>query len=77
MLAQALQLGDVDFLDIREVRDVALGLGDALRADAAHAEDADLLRLGARLDASGRRRACGAPGAFCCAWLIAASRSCR
>src|SRR5688572_23372273 len=49
VFAQPLQLGDVHFLDVREVRDIALGLGHALRADAADAENADLLGLGARL----------------------------
>ena len=52
MLAQPLELRDVDFLDVREVRDVALGIRDALRADAAHAEDADLFGFRARLDLS-------------------------
>ena len=77
MSAQPLQLGDVDFLDVREVRDVALGVGHALRADAAHAEDADLLRFGARLGAS--LRASGAARRRRLAVLrslIAASRSC-
>ena len=67
MLAQPLQLGDVDFLDIREVRDVALRLGHALRADAAHAEDADLFGLGARLALRAVGAATAAPGAPCCA----------
>ena len=59
MLAQPLQLGDVHFLDVGEVRDVALGLAHALRDHASHAEKLDLLRLGARL-ALRAAVACGA-----------------
>jgi hypothetical protein len=61
VLAQRLEFGDVDFLDVREVRDVALRLGHAVRDHAAHADHLDLLRAGARgRDGGGRDAARGA-----------------
>ena len=38
ILAQRFELGDVHFLDVGEMRDVALGLAHALRDDAPHAD---------------------------------------
>src|SRR5690606_24608681 len=63
MFAQPLELGDIDFLDVREVRDATLGVCDSLRADATHAEDSDLLRFGTWLDLCGGLTSWRATGA--------------
>ncbi len=46
--AQGLQLGDIDLLDIAEVRDPPLGLGHLLGDLPAKADDLDLLVLARR-----------------------------
>ena len=59
VLAQRLELGDVHFLDVGEVRDVALGRAHALGDHAPHADDLDLLDALARRG-SRRLRGCAA-----------------
>ena len=78
VLAQRLELGDVDFLDVGEVRDVALGVGHAVGDHAPHADDLDLVGAGASRQARrGPRRAwaCRLPRGAA-APVSAASRSC-
>ncbi len=53
VLAQRFEFRDVDFFDITEVRDPALGLAHALGDEPTHADDRNLFRIRAAL---GRRR---------------------
>ncbi len=55
--AQGLQLGDVDLLDIAEVRDPPLGLGHLLGDPPPQADDLDLLVLARRPPRALRRDA--------------------
>jgi hypothetical protein len=63
VLAQRLELGDVHFLDVGEVRDVALGVRHAVGDHAPHADHADFVGAGAAHEA--RRRARRRPRTGC------------
>ncbi len=58
MPAQAFQLGDIDFLDVCEMRYLSCCGGHALRNHAPQADDLDLLRFGGR-DGGSLARHCG------------------
>src|ERR1700730_15350370 len=57
MPTQGLEIGDVHFLDVREVRDIPLGLAHALCDQTAYADELDLFRR-----ARGRSRRSRAQG---------------